>query len=1075
LSVVFVSKAVSGGTDDVFTSSSTGAWTWIALVDGGFYAAVRAGGTQGSYGASGPGYTRNLWQIHTAVFNGASSRGSINGDPDDTFSVGTDALEYGLQIGINLLFTADRMDGDIAEIAFINGALTTAEEQTWQGYFAWKYGLVGNLPSGHPYKTTHPGFAVIAREPVPVSAASGAALAPTLPLTAPVAAASAAIPTVVERAIAQVPVSAATAAFLTPNVLVASFVIAPVLAANGAWLSLILPLMASAMTATGAMATPTMRDIEAAPVLAGTAAALTPTMRDIETAPVAAATGAALVPVVPLTVPAAQASGAVPAVTEQAIEIVPASQATGAALTPTMRAIESLPALAATGASLVPTLPLILPTLAATGVLLTPSLGGALILGVPVLPATAAALTPTMRAIAQVPAAQAGARMVKPWTPTVYSGSQLIRWLDASQESATDGATLTVGRDWSPNHVDFTGEPLATDGPHLGVAPTFHTNVQNGLPAYHFAETSVGVYFKTGPLSALASQPMSVIFVAKPAAVSPGFNWEDVWTAIDGSSTPSATPAVTRDGGGDWLLITKDAGSENITIGHNDAADWQVVAAVVNGATSKGSLDGTIVTGTTRTTVNLGDGILIGFDYVFPENLFQGDIGEVIIAAGAWTDSDLDILNGYLHHKWGLAARLPSTHPYKANPPTIADQVAVLARSVVPAMPAAGAVLTPTMVARQGVPVAPATASVLTPMFPLLAPVLSATGVLLAPTSGGQLLLTVPLLTAAGALLAPMLPWNVTVAAATGSALVPSFPLVAPAMSATGAVPAVTERAIEQAAILAATGAFLTPSLTGQLTVTAPVLAATGAALAPAFPLLASVLTASGAVPALTLPRIAPVLSASGTWLDATARVTETAPALTASGAFLLPGVAEQVAAPILSASGAALAPTLPTTQRFDVELLAAGAGLVPPSLAAIAAMPVLTATAGMLVPFFSGRMYLDIPALTATAALLAASTMTPLPVPILSASGDAHAPGILVVVRATILGATGDLLAVGIPVAFALRLPSDLRAPVSRVAATAPVIAVLGVPVRQTNGHAPAAETLEVPTMILDGTAPRS
>ncbi|MFN8914758.1 MAG: beta strand repeat-containing protein [Betaproteobacteria bacterium] len=45
--------------------------------------------------------------------------------------------------------------GDIGEI-FITTALATIDQQRVEGYLAWKWGLVGNLPAGHPFKGAPP-------------------------------------------------------------------------------------------------------------------------------------------------------------------------------------------------------------------------------------------------------------------------------------------------------------------------------------------------------------------------------------------------------------------------------------------------------------------------------------------------------------------------------------------------------------------------------------------------------------------------------------------------------------------------------------------------------------------------------------------------------------------------------------------------------------------------------------------------------------------------------------------------------------------------------------------------------
>lgn len=56
-------------------------------------------------------------------------------------------------------------------------------------------------------------------------------------------------------------------------------------------------------------------------------------------------------------------------------------------------------------------------------------------------------------------------------------------------------------------------------------------------------------------------------------------------------------------------------------------------------------------------------------------NQFQGlntecDIAEIITTNYSLTTSDAQKIEGYLAHKWGLTASLPSNHPYKNSPPT---------------------------------------------------------------------------------------------------------------------------------------------------------------------------------------------------------------------------------------------------------------------------------------------------------------------------------------------------------------------------------------------------------------------
>lgn len=60
---------------------------------------------------------------------------------------------------------------------------------------------------------------------------------------------------------------------------------------------------------------------------------------------------------------------------------------------------------------------------------------------------------------------------------------------------------------------------------------------------------------------------------------------------------------------------------------------------------------------------------------------FGGDIAEIIIIPGAVTAQSRLEIEGYLAHKWGLAANLANDHPYKASPPDGAAATTTLAGS----------------------------------------------------------------------------------------------------------------------------------------------------------------------------------------------------------------------------------------------------------------------------------------------------------------------------------------------------------------------------------------------------------
>ena len=84
-------------------------------------------------------------------YNASNSSWRVNGTQTNTGSVGTNAYSI-LQIGHNEVEAFD-LDGFVAElVAFAN----QTDQEIMEGYLAWKWGLQGNLPIGHPYKNFPP-------------------------------------------------------------------------------------------------------------------------------------------------------------------------------------------------------------------------------------------------------------------------------------------------------------------------------------------------------------------------------------------------------------------------------------------------------------------------------------------------------------------------------------------------------------------------------------------------------------------------------------------------------------------------------------------------------------------------------------------------------------------------------------------------------------------------------------------------------------------------------------------------------------------------------------------------------
>jgi hypothetical protein len=99
--------------------------------------------------ASAPNPMGKVYKNGTAQADGSvSSAGGnslTNSSVTNTLNIGARNNGAGLQ-----------MDGDLHEFIVYNAPVSTPDREKLEGYLAHKWGLEGNLPIGHPYKTSPP-------------------------------------------------------------------------------------------------------------------------------------------------------------------------------------------------------------------------------------------------------------------------------------------------------------------------------------------------------------------------------------------------------------------------------------------------------------------------------------------------------------------------------------------------------------------------------------------------------------------------------------------------------------------------------------------------------------------------------------------------------------------------------------------------------------------------------------------------------------------------------------------------------------------------------------------------------
>ncbi len=104
----------------------------------------------------------NQYVLMTFGYGGASTAAfyTINGTSRSTRLASGAAISPSsaqvYQLDINGRWDGSSDNSVVCEILQYNGVLATNERQQVEGYLAWKWGLQGNLPSNHPFKSTKP-------------------------------------------------------------------------------------------------------------------------------------------------------------------------------------------------------------------------------------------------------------------------------------------------------------------------------------------------------------------------------------------------------------------------------------------------------------------------------------------------------------------------------------------------------------------------------------------------------------------------------------------------------------------------------------------------------------------------------------------------------------------------------------------------------------------------------------------------------------------------------------------------------------------------------------------------------
>jgi len=242
------------------------------------------------------------------------------------------------------------------------------------------------------------------------------------------------------------------------------------------------------------------------------------------------------------------------------------------------------------------------------------------------------------------------------WTPDFLSAGTLTAWYKADSLSLNDGDGVGAWTDSSGN-----GHTVAQ---LTGIRqPTFETNELNSKPVLRY--DGINDILSDGDIADLD--------------VGTG----DIWMAsVLKSTDDGSVQFFFEKGDNQFGLMCSRTGDLRVRLGSNsnipvqNSGNWSrtefvLVTASRVSSTCNGFVNGSDMdtTGTTNTGSISNSNVLDIGATAIGGNPMTGDIAEVLVGGATLDTNERQKIEGYLAHKYGLTANLPSDHPYKSAAP----------------------------------------------------------------------------------------------------------------------------------------------------------------------------------------------------------------------------------------------------------------------------------------------------------------------------------------------------------------------------------------------------------------------
>ncbi len=242
------------------------------------------------------------------------------------------------------------------------------------------------------------------------------------------------------------------------------------------------------------------------------------------------------------------------------------------------------------------------------------------------------------------------------WTPSDLGTGILTAWYKADSIKLADGSSVSSWSDSSGNGHDAAQATSSRQ-------PTLQANELHGRKVVRFDGSN------------------DIVSDGDIADLDVGTG--DIWLACVFKSTDdSGAQNFFEKGATSFGLRCLSNGVLQFTLGATtntplqSAGNWSRTEFVLATASRVSANANGFVNGSASTTTNQTNTGSISNSDVFDigaravgAGTLTGDIAEILVGGATLTDADRQKVEGYLAHKYGLNANLPSDHPYKQIPP----------------------------------------------------------------------------------------------------------------------------------------------------------------------------------------------------------------------------------------------------------------------------------------------------------------------------------------------------------------------------------------------------------------------